>query len=335
MSMTLFVSYDSKYKRIILSQGLECEDIHQYCEDAKKHHVHYAKPDGIAGDYQFTVYVDAVTSERLVKAKEFIEQHGWTLKIHEGFFGGDGFFDQIGRPEYKNKDYDEQIAALFEVTTYDIVNSDFINYDQTINSSFLRSDHVDSDLLDNTVYEIKKRLTEYDWASDDSMIDKYLNLNVPAFVRQLIDDECERFRCLYQKENAIHFMYNRRKTRILALLDWEVRKEYLRTLTKKQLTLKGKKVSTISSTQVLACIKNEIDNGGCKNIAIIAICGLLQEVFDKPVQRRALYLKIKKKRFAPESSMQNVLWSQWNSATESERMQAEYLFDPIILKDRE
>lgn len=334
--MTLTVSYDSKHKRIILSQGLAGEDIHQYRDDAKKHHVHYAKPDGIAGDYQFAVYVDAVMPERLAKSKEFIEQHGWTLQIHEGFFGGDGFFDQIGRPEYKNKNHDEQIACLFEVTTYDVVNCAFLNYQQTVNSSRLRSEHLDSEWLHDTIGEINQRLIKLPWAENDSIMDNYFTLDVPAFVRQLIDEECEWYHCHYQKYLVpVHSLYVRHKARLLAPLDWEVRKEYLRNLTKKQLTVNGKKVSTISSTQVLACIKNEIDNGWYKNIAIIAMCGLLQEILDKPAQRRALYLKIKKKCFSPESSTQNVLWSQWCSATESERTQAVYLFDPIILKDRE
>lgn len=334
--MTLTVSYDSKHKRIILSQGLAGEDIHQYRDDAKQHHVHYAKPDGIAGDYQFTVYVDAVTSERLARAKEFIERHGWTLKIHEGFFGGDGFFDQIGRPEYKNKNSDEQIASLFEVSTYDVINCAFLDYHQTVNFSRLRSEHLDSELLHDTIGEINQRLIKLPSTENDSIIDSYFKLDIPTFVRQLIDEECEWYHCHYRQYLVpVHSLYVRHKARLLAPLDWEVRKEYLRTLTKKQLTVNGKKVSTISSTQVMTCIKNEIDNGWCKNIAIIAICGLLQEVFDKPAQRRVLYSKIKKKRFSPESSMQNVLWSQWDSATESERTQAVYLFDPIILKDRE
>lgn len=336
MSMTLFVSYDSKYKRIILSQGLECEDIHQYRDDAKKHHVHYAKPDGIAGDYQFTVYVDAVTSERLAQAKEFVEQHGWTLKIHKGFFGGDGFFDQIGRPEYKNKNSDEQIASLFEVSTYDVINCAFLNYHQTVISSRLRSEHLDSELLHDTIGEINQRLVKHPWAENDSIIDSYFKLDVPTFVRQLIDEECEWYRCHYQKYLVpVHSLYVRHKARLLSPLDWEVRKEYLRNLTKKQLNVHGKKVPTASSTQILECIKNEIDNGWNKNTAMVAMCKLLQETISKPAQRRTIYLSIKRNRFIPNNETQNVVWAQWLASTEIEKEQAVYLFDPIILKDRE
>lgn len=319
--MILQANYDKKYKRIIFFRDA---DEYIYKTDLKTNGIHYAL---INNKYEFAIYLDSVTQKRLDKTKAFMQNRGWEIQINEDLFA------QIGVPELDKKTYDERIECLFIESTYDVINQQFVNYQETINNTKYDEQYLDADLWSSVLTVISNGLSRLKWDSNNGVIDEALNLDVKKFVRQLIDDECERFRSYSRRyEVPLQTLYYRHQNNIIAPLDWAVRRNYVKVLMKHYKKVVSSQPSLLSTDVVLNYIDLEIENGWNKNQAIVALSKLMTMITTTSIKRHDLYQSIKKGSFKPETQEAQRCLDKLNSASESERNEALYFFDTIIIE---
>ena len=323
--MQVIVFYDEKWNRIVLKRE---SDEYVNTKKLKENGIHYAKIDG---KYEFVIYIDAITQNRLDKTKEYINKHNWEVVFSENFFTNIGSCRELD-----NAGYDEKLRNLFLQSTYDSKNKYFVEYQDSIFFSAMSDDDIGKEYGCKIRRDISNSLQRAIPQGINSIIDATLNFKVDDFVRSLIDDACETYRCYSCRYDVpIQTLYGWHENDILAPLDWIVRKSYIKVAIKCKYNINNCAPASMSIETVLGFINREINDGWDNNQAIVALSQLLNTVNYEPIDRIQIYKLIQNESFKPKTESENMWYEMFKSSERIEKHQALYLFDPIIKKHRE
>ncbi|MBQ8626086.1 MAG: hypothetical protein IJ419_07990 [Agathobacter sp.] len=323
MKMTLL--YDENNKRLILKRETN-EWINT--SELKQRGIHWAL---INGNYELVIYIDAITQKRLDKIHNYVNQHHWEIIFNNNFF------TRISHNrEWDNASYDEKIEYLFSQSTYDCQNKHFVEWQKSIAFSSISDSDIEKEYARKIRTDISNTLSRMLFAKTDSIVDQALSFTTENLIRELIDDACETARRnSYQYDIPIQALYDKYKNELFAPLDWIIRKSYIKIAIKNKYNLRNCAPASISTESVIKYLNQEINNGWNKNPAVVALSHLLNVLTCPPIDKPLIYKAIKTKAFKTESELEQSLYTQFQLSTEKEQQQAQYLFDPIIIKHRE
>ena len=320
MKITLF--YEENKKRLILKRETN-EWIN--IQELKRNGIHCTK---INGNYELVIYLDAITQKRLDNIHNYLLQHNYQIQFNDDFFKSLNRFNQGD-----NMDNVIQSEQLFLQATYDVLNEHFINYQDSVMFSSLKDVDIAAEYSKKIRMDISNTLSNIISPTINSVIDSTLDFSVCYFVRELIDTECERYRASsYKYKTPIAILYNSYMDEFFAPLDWMVRQSYIKVAIKKKYNITNCAPSAMPIRTILEFIYQEISNGWNKNTAIVALSQLLYMIKCDPIDMPMIYSHIINESYKASSEAEVAWYMKLKASSLNEKAQAQYFFDPILIK---